>query len=454
MIEGIENLKGSPPMRESVSAVFTTSDEVYFIKRQNYLAVFPGYHATPGGKVDSTDKADSLTHSLWPKHINPQILHALVREVKEELNYDLHGAIERGEIASIHDIGVAITPEFNPYRFKNYYFKIKLKTKKIFAFDSAEVEYAEWSTPQALLDRYHKGEILAVPPAITLLKKFVEDHTFDTPIIMTLPHDPETEVPMIESISGVRQFLPLSNTFPPANRTNSFIIGDVGSTKYLIDPSPANETELKKFLKSVDKVGFDRILITHHHPDHYEFSRDIALKYNVPMEMSEYTFKRIGAEYFKGITVNFRKEGEVLTQSLGHDVLIYEVPGHDEGQLALAPKTLSWFLAGDLIQTIGTVVIGDEEGDMKKYFATLKRIIKMNPKCIIPSHGIIVGGVNKLIETLEHRQKREDQIKGLMQEGKNNDEILDVVYLGLKPELRPYALKTILAHQKKILDEN
>lgn len=441
-------------MKESVSAVFTTSDEVYFIKRQNYLMVFPGYHATPGGKVDSTDSTEAFTHKIWPSHINPKILHALVREVKEELNYDMHAGIEHGEIESIHDIGIAITPEFNPYRFKNYYFKIKLKKKIIFAFDSAEVEYAEWATPKQLLDRYHKGEILAVPPAVTLLKKFVEDHSFVTPIIMTLPHDPETEVPMIESISGVRQFLPLSNTFPPANRTNSFIIGDEGKIKYLIDPSPANVNELKKFLKSIDKIGLDRILITHHHSDHYEFSRDIARKYNVPMEMSEYTYNKIGADYFTGINVKFRKEGEVLTQSLGQDILIYEVPGHDEGQLALAPKNLNWFLAGDLIQTIGTVVIGDEEGDMKKYFATLKRIIEMNPKCVIPSHGIIVGGVNKLVETLEHRLMREEQIKALMLEGKSNEEILDVVYLGLKPELRPYAMKTILAHKKKIKDEN
>ena len=441
-------------MRESVSAVFVTQEEVYFIKRQNYLAVFPGYHATPGGKVDQTDPTTPLTNEIWPKHINPQILHALIREVKEELNYDLMEAVECGEVESIHDIGLAITPEFNPYRFKNYYFKIKLKEKKIFAFDSAEVEYAEWSLPEALLERYQKGEMLAVPPAIMLLKSFIDDRELSRPINMTLPHDPLTEVPMIESICGVRQFLPLSNTFPPASRTNSFIIGDDGEIKYLIDPSPANEAELQKFIKSISKIGFDRIFITHHHPDHYEFSRDIAIQFKVPMEMSEYTYRKIGTDYFKGIEVSFRKEGEILTKSLGKEVLIYEVPGHDEGQLALAPRSLNWFFAGDLIQTIGTVVIGDEEGDMKKYFASLERIIKLNPKTIIPSHGIIIGGTNKLTETLLHRKKREAQIVDLMRAGKNDDEILEVVYVGLKPELKPYALKTIYAHKKKIKDDN
>lgn len=441
-------------MRESVSAVFTTHDQIFFIKRQNYLAVFPGYYASPGGKVDQTDNTNALPGDIWPAHIKPQILHALIREVKEELNYDLMEEIAKGEVLSIDDIGLAITPEFNPYRFKNYYIKITLKKPKEFDIDLNEVEFGEWSTPKNLIERYRSGLVLAVPPAVTLLKTFAENPQHNTPIEMTLPHDPETEVPMIESIYGVRQYLPLSHTFPPANRTNSFIIGDEDQVKYLIDPSPKDEEELAKFIKSVSKVGFDRIFITHHHPDHYEFSRDIALKFKVPMEMSQFTYTIIGAKYFEGIEINLRKEGDIITKSLGHDVRVYEVPGHDEGQLALAPDNMSWFLVGDLIQTIGTVVIGGPEGDMQKYFHSLKRVIDLNPKNLIPSHGIIIGGTNKLVQTLAHRQEREDQIKELLGMGRNLNEILEVIYVGLKPELLPYAMKTIEAHITKIHNES
>jgi hypothetical protein len=38
--------------------------------------------------------------------------------------------------------------------------------------------------------------------------------------------------------------------------------------------------------------------------------------------------------------------------------------------------------------------------------------------------------------------------------GRSLNEILDVVYVGLKPELLPYALKTIEAHITKIHNEN
>lgn len=440
-------------MRESVSAVFTTHDQIFFIKRQNYLTVFPGYYATPGGKVDATDGHEVFSEAIWPSHVKPQILHALIREVKEELNYDLEEGIKNGEVLSIDDIGLAITPEFNPYRFKNYYIKITLSTPKEFNVDLSEVEFGEWNTPQNLLNRYYAGGMLAVPPAVTLLKTFAKDLTHNTPIEMTLPYDPETEVPLIESIFGVRQFLPLSHTFPPANRTNSFIIGDENQIKYLIDPSPKDEHELEKFIKSVAKIGFDRIFLTHHHPDHYEFSREIALNFNTPMEMSQFTYTIIGPTYFSGIEINIRKEGDIITKSLGQDVRVYEVPGHDEGQLALAPENLNWFLAGDLIQTIGTVVIGGPEGDMQKYFHSLERVIALNPKNLIPSHGIIIGGINKLVETLRHRQEREDQIIELLKMGRSVKEILDVIYVGLKIELLPYALKTIEAHISKIHNE-
>jgi glyoxylase-like metal-dependent hydrolase (beta-lactamase superfamily II)/8-oxo-dGTP pyrophosphatase MutT (NUDIX family) len=437
-------------MKESVSAVFVTNSKVYFIKRQNYLSVFPGYYSTPGGKVDKTDSNEPLKSSLFPKNINPQILHALIREVKEELNFDLEKEIDNKLVLSIDDIGVAITPEFNPYRFKNYYFKITISSEVEFDFDHNEVEFGEWNTPHALLKKYEMGHILAVPPAITLLRTFKDNLSHVAQINMSLPYNPEIEIPMIESLCGVRQFLPLSNTFPPANRTNSFIIGDENEHKILIDPSPKDESELLKFYKSIEKFGFNSIFLTHHHPDHYEFSNVIAKKYNVPIEMSEYTYRRIGEKYFAGIKIVLRKEGDIVTKSLGRDIYVYSVPGHDEGQLALAPKSMEWFLVGDLIQTIGTVAILAPEGNMQKYFDTLQRVLELNPKNIIPSHGIIVGGTNKIFETLNHRKMREEQIKDLLKKNCTIDEMIKFIYPDLQSGLISYAKRTIEAHLEKI----
>lgn len=441
-------------MKDSVSAVFVSKSRVYFVKRQSYLSAFPGYHASPGGKVDLADSTEIIPGTIWPVSVPPKILHALIREVKEELDYDIMAGIYNGEVLAIDDLGIAESPTFNPHRFKNYYLKITLPNEIDFNIDSNEALYGVWKTPQEFLTKFYAGKILAVPPTITMLKVLAENLAHATPIPMSLPQDLEASVPMFESIYGVRQFMPLSNTFPPANRTNAFIIGDDGYKKILVDPSPKDEAELARFLKSVDFVGFDSIFLTHHHPDHFQFSREIALQYKIGIELSAYTMEKIGKDYFEGIAVNIRKEGDVVTKSLGIDVVVFEVPGHDEGQLALAPKDLSWFLVGDLIQTIGTVVIGAPEGNMKKYFQSLERVIELNPQNIIPSHGIILGGIHKLTETLKHRRLREEQIVELINQKKSEEEILQIIYTGISASLVPYAKKTLDAHLVKLKEEN
>lgn len=437
-------------MKESVSALFVSGEEIFLIKRQDFLSVFPGYHAIPGGKVDDNEEALEFKNSIWPQNFRGQILAALKREVQEEIGIDLFLEIARGTVLSINYLGTAITPDFNPYRFKNYYFKIDLKNKLNFNCDKNEVSYGRWATPNEFLSEYLAGKMLAVPPMVLILYALQKNLRPLESLDLNYNYDSTLEVPMIQSVYGVRQFLPLSNTFPPANRTNAFIIGDEGENKILVDPSPKDEFELRKLCTSLEKIGFTQILITHHHPDHYQFSRELAERYQVPLLMSKYTYDAIGPHYFSGLEVELKREGDIVTRSLGEDVLVYEIPGHDEGQLGLAPKSLNWFLVGDLIQTIGTVVIGAPEGDMKKYFLSLQRIIELEPQFIIPSHGIIIGGVNKLKETLKHRQDREDQIALLHKEGKTVDEMVQIIYGGIDPKLHPYGKKTILAHLQKL----
>ena len=60
-------------------------------------------------------------------------------------------------------------------------------------------------------------------------------------------------------------------------------------------------------------------------------------------------------------------------------------------------------MAGDLFQGVGTVVIGEPEGNMQTYMETLKKVIKLNPKCVFPSHGIALGGSHILQKNLVTR---------------------------------------------------
>lgn len=439
-------------MKQAVTAIFVSGEKIFVIKRQDYLKVFPGYTAFPGGKVEDSEAEGPLNIKFIEK-FSPKVMRGLIREIKEELGYNLKKGIEIGEVVTFSHIGNAVTPEFNQFRFDTHFYKIVLSNPFPFEIDLAECSGGYWARPSEILESFKRGELLMVPPTYKAIAALAENIHLEHSIDLNLNYDAETMVPYISPIYGITNFFPLSNTFPPAIRTNSFLIGD-----YLIDPSPKNKEELAKLINSLKDFQFKAIFLTHHHPDHHEFSTEIARLRSVAMAMSKLTHQMIlekfGADYFKDIKIEYFKEGDLLTKCGGKDIFVYEVPGHDEGQLALAPKTMEWFLAGDLIQTVGTVVIGKPEGDMIKYFKTLQRVIDFDPKIVIPSHGVSVGGTFKLKETLKHRKMREEQVIELLKQGKTQAEMLATIYKDLDESLHPYALKTIECHLEKIKKEN
>lgn len=429
---------------DAVSIVITCGNEIFAIQRQNYLNAFPGYWAFPGGKVESDDEAWGIDYD----QLDRKLLGAAVREGQEELGFDLREEIKNGNVTSIDYLGLAVTPDFNPYRFATHFFKINFSKKIPFNVDTNEAQIAEWMSAKTLLDRFKAGEILAVPPVIKVIQtlgeypdtKSISDISFDC--------DKTIHVPWIESIHGVKQLMPLSHTLPPAVRTNAFLIGGT-----LIDPSPKDDEEYIKFKNTLLQFGADKILITHHHHDHYERSNLLARELNLPVLISQDTLNRIGTEFFRDVTVRVVKENDVVTTWLGHKVIVMEIPGHDEGQIAVYPENLSWFLAGDLFQGVGTVVIGGSEGNMKKYFHTLERIIKLSPKVLFPSHGIGLGGTNILQKTLDHRKQRESQVLALHLEGLKPEQMLAKIYAEIDQKLWPYALENINKHLDKLREE-
>lgn len=441
---------------EAVLIIFVSGDELYFVKRQNNLHVFPGYHSFPGGKVDKEDYSSPVPQRIsLGKDIPHHLMSALMRESKEEVQFDFERASQDSQIISLRHIGIATTPSFNPYRFRTYFYLVRLKEKVNFLFDRNEVEIGQWINCEKFLKLYYQGELLLVPPIVSLVQELNKNLTTETIHQLDLYYDEKTEVPCIESIYGVRQLPVLSHTLPPADRTNAFLIGD--EVRYLVDPSPRSKKEMEKLICVVKKIGVHGIFLTHSHNDHHEFSNQIARFFSVPMKMSLDTYDRISASFWKkywsGIEVDFLKEGDVLTHWLGERVLIYSVPGHDEGQLALAPESMKWFIVGDLIQGTGTVVVAAPEGDMIKYYRSLQKVIDLNPLVVFPSHGIGMGGTYFIKKTLEHREMREEQILNFHREGLSQEDILQKIYGPLPRNLQKLGLCNIESHFKKLRTE-
>lgn len=433
-------------IRDAVSLVFVCSGNVFTIKRQNYLRSFPGYTAFPGGKIDECDQSSNYPQRFTA--IDPVHWCAMVREAQEELSIDL-SVDER--ILKITYLAEATSPAFNPYRFKTHFYRIEVKELVSFEIDHGEFAEGLWLSPQQVLDEWFDGKRLCVPPVRQVFETLAST-TEITPITFAPRYNDEREVPHVETIHGLWQVMPLSDTVPPADRTNCFIFGE--GPKIMVDPAPKDDNELKKFLNTCRQENIGLIFLTHHHSDHHRNLSTLLEKLKLPVALSQDSHTRIlkakGEDYFRGAEIRFISHGEAITKWLGRQVLCHHIPGHDEGHFGLAPESLEWFIVGDLFQGVGTVVIGGAEGNMGKYFKTLEYVINLSPGCVIPSHGIALGGTHILEKTLEHRRLREKQIFEMVQEGLTLEDMLKRIYFNIPEVLFKYARANIQSHLDKL----
>lgn len=436
------------PIFDAVTAVLVHDGEIFLARRQLRLAAFPGYHAFPGGKVDRSDGNEPLPQAEFAGH-EPRLMRALSRELHEELGYDL--IANAGQVRAIRQMGVALTPPAAPVRFNTYFFRVDLSARPQFTLCEPEIESAGWASAAAWLEQYRLGELLLAPPTWAAVNALGQDPQA-TDAGFTDFGDPRLLRPF-EAIHGVRQYFVRSNTIPPAMHTNCFLIGDLDGHRVLVDPSPNSREELERLLQATESLGFHEVFLTHHHPDHRQFADELARRRGVTIGMSADTLQRIRRlqpQFAEDLKVKLYAEGDSVTRWLGHTVRAIAVPGHDEGQLALMPDNKAWCIVGDLIQGVGTVVISPPEGDMRKYFATLERVIALQPRAIYPSHGLALGGVHYLEQALQHRRMRETQIKTLFDAGRSMDEILAEVYRGVDAHLLPLARINIESHLAKL----
>ena len=438
---------------DAVTAALICNGDLYISRRQVHLTSFSGFQAFAGGKVDKGESEAALAHPLLQAH-PPRLINALFREVREELGFDLEAAFAEGDALSFDEMGVALTPPFASVRFNTHFFRIDLRRRPAFKFQISEIESGDWYQPAQLLAAYERGELLVAPPTLAVIRTLADD-----PAALKIDNFRDfdlADIPVFETLRGVRHYFVLSNTLPPADRTNCFLLGDDDAHRILVDPSPKSREELDRLCAQVAKVGFHEVFLTHHHPDHHEYADEMARRFQVPVAMSRDTETRIRSKqpsFFDGLDVRHYADGDVVTRWLGHPLRVIAVPGHDEGQLALMPDNGAFCIVGDLIQGVGTVVISAPEGDMAKYFASLEKVIALAPKVIYPSHGTALGGTFYLEQALKHRRAREAQVRALTLAGRSIDEMLAEIYVGIDPRLMPLARVNIESHLVKLRAE-
>ena len=218
--------------------------------------------------------------------------------------------------------------------------------------------------------------------------------------------------------------------------TNTWILGD--DTSIVVDPGPEDEDHLREVLRAAGSVA--AVLLTHDHPDHAEGAAAFAAMSRAPLFA---TRPLPGGERLR--------EGQATTAN-GVAVVAVATPGHSPDHAAFFVESERALFTGDAVLGRGTSVIDPPEGDLAQYLRSLKRMRDLAPRTIYPGHGpVVLDGVSKLDEYMEHRAMREEQVLDALADGaRTPEDMVPDIYADYPPELHPLAERSILAHLLKL----
>ncbi len=133
-------------------------------------------------------------------------------------------------------------------------------------------------------------------------------------------------------------------------------------------------------------------------------------------------------------------------------------PGHAPGHLVFVDQPSGAIIAGDMVASVGTIIVDPPEGDMRLYLASLERLrgfVRDGARWLLPSHGPPIGEPEALLAFyVKHRLERESKVIAAMQQSPATvEELVPRAYPEVAPAIYPLAARSLLAHLLKLRDE-
>ena len=220
--------------------------------------------------------------------------------------------------------------------------------------------------------------------------------------------------------------------------TNTWIVG--ADPAVVIDPGPDISEHLDEVAGAAGRVG--AVLVTHDHPDHAPGARPFAEQVAAPL----YAFRLEGAEHLR--------DGQALQVGALRIVAVH-TPGHTPDHVVFHVPAAGALFTGDAVLGRGTSFIDPPEGDLIQYLRSLKRMQDLGPRNLYPGHGpVVMRGVEKLQEYVDHRAEREAQVLALLaDEPRTVAQAVAAIYAAYPPEVHALAARSVLAHLLKLQGE-
>ncbi|MHA1232497.1 MAG: MBL fold metallo-hydrolase [Candidatus Helarchaeota archaeon] len=183
--------------------------------------------------------------------------------------------------------------------------------------------------------------------------------------------------------------------------SNCYIIG---KNEIAIIDTGASDSHARLILNTIEKLGLEksninRIIITHHHPDHSGGLRALLMllvENDITVCVHESAVRYYGK--ISNIRIRGLKDGDILTID-GMEFLVIHTPGHTEDGICLYNKKYKILVSGDTVFSYGGIGRADlPGGSMKLLVKSIEKLLKLDVEFLLPGHMDFVTEGNKHIE--------------------------------------------------------
>jgi glyoxylase-like metal-dependent hydrolase (beta-lactamase superfamily II) len=181
--------------------------------------------------------------------------------------------------------------------------------------------------------------------------------------------------------------------------TNTWVLQGRGSDeRVIVDPGPDDDAHIER-IASLGKIPL--VLISHKHGDHTDAIDKLV-------DRTGAVVRAVGSGFLRGLGGPLT-DGEVI-DAAGLSIKVMATPGHTADSLSFLIDGA--VLTADTVLGRGTTVIDNEDGSLREYMESLRRLNGLGGSAVLPGHGPDLADLEAVTAMyIAHREERLAQVR-------------------------------------------